>query len=56
MYPDFEDLQLLPGDAHAVMSEPLGNLPGAWSEVAVSTAVHLTRGSIDIRPFTPREP
>jgi predicted glutamine amidotransferase len=56
MYPDFEDLQLLPGDAHAVMSEPLGNLPGAWSEVAVSTAVHLTRGSIDVRPFAPRQP
>ena len=25
IYPDFEDLQLVPGDAHAVMSEPLGD-------------------------------
>jgi predicted glutamine amidotransferase len=56
MYPEFEELQLLPGDAHAVMSEPLGTLPGAWSEVPISTAVHLRRGSIDVLPFTPRGP
>jgi predicted glutamine amidotransferase len=54
IYPDFEDLQLLPGDAHIVMSEPLGTLPGAWSEVPISTAVHVSRENIDIRPFTPR--
>jgi glutamine amidotransferase len=56
LHPDFADLQLLPGDAHAVMSEPLGTLPGAWSEVPASTAVHLGRGEIDIRPFAPRTP
>jgi predicted glutamine amidotransferase len=56
LHPDFGDLQLLPGDAHAVMSEPLGTLPGAWSEVPTSTAVHLARGSIDVRPFAPRRP
>ena len=56
IYPDFEDLQALPGDAHAVMSEPLGTLPGAWSEVPIASAVHLTRGSIEIHPFTPSMP
>jgi glutamine amidotransferase len=56
LHPDFEDLRLIPGDAHAVMSEPLGTLPGAWSEVPTSTAVHLTRGSIEMRPFAPRRP
>jgi len=55
LYPDFEDLQLLPGDAHAVMSEPLGTLRGAWSEVPISTAAHVTRAGLDVRPFTPRD-
>jgi len=54
VYPDFEDLQMLPGDAHAIMSEPLGSLPGAWSEVPVSTAVSATPGAIEFRPFQPR--
>jgi predicted glutamine amidotransferase len=56
VHPDFEDLKLVPGDAHVVMSEPLGTLPGAWSEVPISTAVHLTRGDLGIRGFTPRVP
>jgi predicted glutamine amidotransferase len=56
MYPDFADLRLVPGDAHIVMSEPLGTLPGAWSELPISTAVHLTRGTLDIREFTPDAP
>ena len=55
VYPDFADLRLVPGDAHIVMSEPLGTLPGAWSEVPISSAVHLTRGNLDIREFTPHE-
>ena len=55
LYPDFEDLQLLPGDAHAIMSEPLGTLRGAWSEVPISTAAHVTRAGLDVRPFTPRD-
>jgi glutamine amidotransferase len=54
LYPDFEDLQMLPGDAHAIMSEPLGTLPGAWSEVPTSTAVHVTRAGLDLQPFSPR--
>ena len=54
MYPDDRLLELVPGDAHVVMSEPLGSLPGAWSEVEPSTAVHLRRGHIEVRPFTPR--
>jgi predicted glutamine amidotransferase len=56
LHPDFHDLELVPGDAHAVMSEPLGTLPGAWSEVPTSTAVHLRCGSIEVRPFAPRRP
>jgi predicted glutamine amidotransferase len=56
IHPELADLQDLPGDAHAVMSEPLGSLAGAWSEVPVSTAVHLVRGSMEIRSFTPRRP
>ena len=37
-----------------VMSEPLGTLPGAWTEVPISSAVHLTRGDLEVRGFTPR--
>ena len=54
IYPSFEDLQMLPGDAHAIMSEPLGTLPGAWSEVPVSTAVRVTPGAMDFTRFQPR--
>ena len=54
MHPDFEDLHLVPLGAHVVMSEPLGTLPGAWTEVPISSAVRLTRGDLEVRGFTPR--
>jgi glutamine amidotransferase len=56
LHPDVADLNLIPGDAHAVMSEPLGTLPGAWTEVPISTAVHLRRGDLEMRAFAPRTP
>ncbi len=56
LHPDVADLNLIPGDAHAVMSEPLGTLPGAWTEVPISTAVHLRRGDLEMRAFAPRAP
>jgi predicted glutamine amidotransferase len=54
LYPDFADLQLIPGDAHAVMSEPLGDLAGAWTEVPPSTVVRVRRGSLEVSGFTCR--
>jgi hypothetical protein len=55
MYPDLVDLRLLPGDAHAIMSEPLGTVPGAWSEVPASTTAHITRPGLNIQPFSPAQ-
>jgi glutamine amidotransferase len=56
LHPDAAGLAGIPDDAHAVMSEPLGTLPGAWTEVPISTAVHLRRGDLEMRDFTPRVP
>jgi glutamine amidotransferase len=56
LHPDAAGLAGIPDDAHAVMSEPLGTLPGAWTEVPISTAVHLRRGDLEMCAFSPRVP
>jgi predicted glutamine amidotransferase len=54
MYPDrfgtFSD------EARAVVSEPLGDLPGLWEEVPAGTAIVVQPGADERRPFTPRAP
>jgi glutamine amidotransferase len=56
MYPDNEMLQELSADARLVVSEPLGDLPGAWNEVPPSTFSVIRAGRDDILPFVPVEP
>jgi predicted glutamine amidotransferase len=54
MYPDLEELQGLSDEARAVVSEPLGDLGGAWNEVPESSIGIVQPGQDELRPFAPR--
>jgi glutamine amidotransferase len=53
-YPDIEELQTLSDEARAVVSEPLGDLVGAWNEVPESSIGIVRAGQDELRPFTPQ--
>jgi predicted glutamine amidotransferase len=55
-YPDNPTLHELSDDARLVVSEPLGDLHGAWREVPESTCVVVHGGGEELRPFVPAEP
>lgn len=42
-------------DTLSVVSEPLGDLPGAWIKVPESTVLCIEAGEIEQRPFVPRQ-
>ncbi len=52
-YPDNPVLHQLSDDARLVVSEPLGDLRGAWREVPESTCVVVGGGHEELRPFSP---
>jgi predicted glutamine amidotransferase len=52
-YPDNAVLHGLSDDARLVVSEPLGNLRGAWREVPESTCVVVRGGHEETLPFAP---
>ena len=56
LYPDREVLQNLSDDARLVVSEPIGDLPGAWNEVPESSWGITGKGDDQLRPFKPKEP
>ena len=43
-------------EARAIVSEPLGDLPGLWQEVPAGTALVVQPGEDEQHPFTPRSP
>jgi predicted glutamine amidotransferase len=53
LHPDSPRLAALGNEDRVVVSEPFGDLPGAWIEVPESTAVIVQRGADDMRPFRP---
>lgn len=55
-YPDNAVLHGLSDDARLVVSEPLGDLRGAWREVPESTCVVVHGGLEEMRPFAPLLP
>jgi len=55
-YPDNPVLHELSDDTRLVVSEPLGDLVGAWVEVPESTCVVTYDGMSEARPFTPTAP
>jgi predicted glutamine amidotransferase len=56
VYPENEELAALSQDARVVVSEPLGDLPGAWNEVPEAHVGIVQDGADERRPFTPRLP
>ncbi|MGY1620489.1 class II glutamine amidotransferase [Geodermatophilus sp. SYSU D00691] len=52
-YPDNPVLHRISDDARMVVSEPMGDLRGAWREVPESSCVVVRHGQEEIRPFTP---
>lgn len=55
-YPDSPVLQELSDETRLVVSEPLGDLRGAWREVPESTCVVTHGGEEELRPFSPSVP
>ena len=55
-YPDNPVLHELSDESRLVVSEPLGDLEGAWNEVPESSWGVVREGQDDLRPFTPRPP
>jgi glutamine amidotransferase len=53
-YPDNPVLRGLSSDARLVVSEPLGDLAGAWNAVPESSCVLVQHGYEELRPFSPR--
>jgi predicted glutamine amidotransferase len=54
LYPESEELAGLSDETRVVVSEPLGDLPGAWNEVPESHLGIVQPGADELRPFTPR--
>jgi glutamine amidotransferase len=54
LHPGNENLQQLGHDDRVIVSEPLTDLPGIWSEVPEATALIVQPGPDEQRPFTPR--
>jgi glutamine amidotransferase len=55
-HPEVEALQELSDETRLVVSEPLGDLAGAWREVPESHYGVVQGGQDELRPFTPRAP
>ena len=54
LHPENERLQGLDAEDRVIVSEPLSDLPGAWTEVPESTALEIAGGGVERRPFEPR--
>jgi predicted glutamine amidotransferase len=55
-HPEVEVLRQLSDESRLVVSEPLGDLKGAWNEVPESSYGVVQAGQDELRPFTPRPP
>jgi glutamine amidotransferase len=53
LYPDNEELADLSDETRAVVSEPLGDLPGAWNEAPEGHVGVVQAGQDELRPFVP---
>jgi glutamine amidotransferase len=55
-HPDNPVLHELSDESRLVVSEPLGDLAGAWNEVPESSYGVIQEGQDELRPFAPRPP
>ena len=56
LYPERQVIQQLSDDARVVLSEPIGDLPGAWLEVPEASYGVVGKGDDALRPFRPKPP
>jgi predicted glutamine amidotransferase len=56
LYPDRPILQQLDEHARLVVSEPIGDLPGAWREVPEGSCGVVGHGADELRPFAVKPP
>jgi predicted glutamine amidotransferase len=56
MYPDKLILRDLSDDARLIVSEPIGDLPGAWHEVPEASYGVVGGGDQTLQPFRPKPP
>ena len=54
LYPDITELAALSDETRVVVSEPLGDLEGAWNAVPESHVGIIQPGEDELRPFTPQ--
>lgn len=54
LHPDVAFLRDISEETRLIVSEPLGDLPGAWNEVPESTYGVVQPGTDEMRPFTPQ--
>jgi predicted glutamine amidotransferase len=54
-YPDIAELEALSDETRVVVSEPLGDLAGAWNAVPESHVGIVQPGEDELRPFTPQQ-
>jgi len=55
-HPDIEELQELSDETRAIVSEPLGDVVGAWNKVPESSIGVVRPGQDELYVFTPRRP
>ena len=55
-HPDSPVLQLVSGESRLVVSEPLGDLAGAWNEVPESSWGVVREGQDELHAFMPQPP
>jgi glutamine amidotransferase len=53
LHPDMAFLREVSDETRLVVSEPLGDLPGAWNEVPESSYGIVQPGADELLPFTP---
>jgi predicted glutamine amidotransferase len=53
LHPELEVLQVISDETRIVVSEPLGDLTGAWNEVPESSYGVVQDGEDELRPFRP---
>jgi glutamine amidotransferase len=56
LYPENEVLQEVSADTRLIVSEPFGDLPGAWNEVPEASCGVVGGGEDRLIPFAPRRP
>ncbi len=56
LYPEREILRQVSDETRLVVSEPIGDLPGAWIEVPEASYGVVTKGPDQLLPFAPKPP